>query len=183
MRLFVAVPLGAEARDALAERLAPARRAAPPGLRWIAPENWHFTLQFLGHTEEAAVAPLQAALRAAASARAPFAIALEAAGAFPNQHHARVVWVGVAAGAVELSALADGVTRATAALGFAAEARAFQPHLTVARLKRPASVERTLAAMTFSEVRQAVRNIVLYRSHLAQSGARYEALARFPLGR
>lgn len=182
MRLFVAVPLDASARDALARGLLAAQQAATPGLRWIAPDNWHFTLQFLGDTEEASVAPLQDALRRAAARHAPFDIALAGTGAFPRAEHARVVWVGVSVGGAPLSELAVDVARETEPLGFVPEVRAFQPHLTVARLKRPASVERTLAAITFAAVSQSVREVVLYRSHLAQSGARYEALARIPLG-
>lgn len=181
MRVFVAVRLEVGAREALARGVLAAQRVAAPGVRWIAPDNWHFTLQFLGDTDEASVPPLRDALRRAAARHAPFEIVLAGVGAFPRPDHARVVWVGVSAGGVPLTALASDVARETAALGFAPEARAFQPHLTVARLKRPASVEHVLAALTFAPVPQPVREIVLYRSHLAPSGARYEALDRSAL--
>lgn len=181
MRLFVAVELDVDAREALARGVLAAQRVAAPGVRWIAPDNWHFTLQFLGDTDEARLPPLRDALRRAAARHATFDMVLAGVGAFPRPDHARVVWVGVSTGGLPLTALASDVARETAPLGFAPETRAFQPHLTVARLKRPVSVEHTLAALTFPSLSQTVREIALYRSHLAPSGARYEVLDRAAL--
>jgi 2'-5' RNA ligase len=182
MRLFVAVPVGDEARDPVVRGLGEARRVSPPDLRWIAPENWHFTLQFLGPADDAVVAPLQTALRRAAARHRPFEMSLAGAGAFPNAECARVVWVGVPQGAREIGALAANVARETATLGFVPEERAFQAHLTVARLKRAASVAYVLAAARFEPIAQAVRELVLYRSYTERTGARYEALVRVPFG-
>jgi len=43
-RLFIAVPLTEQARDKIAAALPPL-----PGRR-VPPQNWHFTLRFLGDT-------------------------------------------------------------------------------------------------------------------------------------
>lgn len=181
LRLFVAVSLDDATRAALDAALRSAREMSPPGVRWVAREGWHFTLQFLGDTREAQVVPLTDALSRVAAHHRPFDVVLAGTGAFPRAEHARVVWVGATQGELAMAALAADVVRETSALGFLPEAREFQPHLTVARLKRAARVDRVLQAMRMAPVTHRVREIVLYRSHRSQSGARYEALAQAPL--
>jgi RNA 2',3'-cyclic 3'-phosphodiesterase len=73
------------------------------------------------------------------------------------------------------------VSASLEALGvFAPEKRAFRPHVTVARVRKGARVDRRLPAleqrMTF-----AAASLTLYRSRLSPKGASYDALARTPL--
>lgn len=77
--------------------------------------------------------------------------------------------------------LQGAVTDALAGLGvLAPERRAFRPHVTVARVRRGARVDRALpeppAGPTF-----AASALTLYRSRLSPEGASYEALSRTPL--
>ena len=71
-------------------------------------------------------------------------------------------------------------------LGFEPEARAFRPHLTLARARDPrgdpalAPCAEELANVDCGEAR--IDALVLYRSDLSRSGARYTALARPALG-
>ena len=83
-RLFIAVPLGEDARLAVARLMgglgAPAEGgrspdpAAPPAarLRWVRSANLHLTLRFLGATPAAALPALEGAIGRAASGIAPF---------------------------------------------------------------------------------------------------------------
>jgi 2'-5' RNA ligase len=84
-------------------------------------------------------------------------------------------------GAAALAALAADVATACRPLGFEPDARPFRPHLTIARLRRPAAVGDVLDRIELPPLRFDARELVLYRSHLSQQGARYEALARLPL--
>ena len=52
MRLFVAIGLTDEARQAIAA-WTQELRGAFLRMRWSSPEQWHVTLQFLGETNEA----------------------------------------------------------------------------------------------------------------------------------
>ena len=47
MRVFIGVPLPAELRELVARTVDPLRDEAPR-LKWVAPELYHLTLQFIG---------------------------------------------------------------------------------------------------------------------------------------
>src|SRR6185295_11606101 len=103
-RLFVAVDLGTAVRRALDElerELKPLARDA----RWVAPENAHLTLAFLGSMEEARVPELSKALGPVAAGAAPFELRLQGGGAFGSSRKPRVLWVGVEGDVATLQAL------------------------------------------------------------------------------
>ncbi len=109
-------------------------------------DDFHITVQFLGHTDEADVVPIGKALARAAALCDPFEIAYEGLGAFPTPARARVLWAGAREleGAGDLSFLAEAVGEELEGVGFYAEKRAFHPHVTLGRLRGrpgPALVE------------------------------------------
>jgi RNA 2',3'-cyclic 3'-phosphodiesterase len=184
-RLFVGLGLDEALRQRIARCLPP--RDAPgaarvPGLRWLSPNNWHLTLQFLGRVEDEAVAGVLAACAQAARAVEPFAIELGGVGAFGSPRRARVVWIGVQSGHPQVAALAEALFAASEPLGFAREQREFRSHLTVARLKTPSDVAALLATLHVPETAMRVEELTLFCSHLSSRGAEYEPLARFRLG-
>jgi 2'-5' RNA ligase len=179
-RLFIAVPIEEDARWALADHLddsAPGGRL--PG-RVVRPESWHLTLRFLGDTSVQDYDTLMPLLRAVDFGPA-FTLVFSSLGAFPKPERARVLWVGTSAGADRLTELAALVEEQVAAAGFEPERRPFRSHLTVSRLRPDRDVRDLLAAVPAADIPTAVDEVVAYRSHLGPGGARYEALARFPL--
>lgn len=181
MRLFIGVGLDEATRTGIEQSLRAAEQAAPQRARFLPPDNWHFTLQFLGSVAEEDAIAVRAACRDAAAQIAPFDIELGGFGAFKSPRKARVVWIGLAHGAEPLAALYEAVLVHTEPLGFAREARPFAAHLTVARLKEPADVTRLLASASTPALRMRVVELTLFRSHLSPKGARYEALERYAL--
>lgn len=178
LRLFVALAVPGPVRAALAASLEAARRARPD-LRWTDPGGWHVTLAFLGWVDDARLGDVHAAVRAAATAATSFEIALDGrAGTFGG----RVLWAGLAPSA-PLEALVTGVRAALVQRGLPAEDRPFRPHLTLARAGRgrtvPAAVAQEVAVPAGA---WRVRDVRVLRSHLGREGARYEVLARCPLG-
>jgi 2'-5' RNA ligase len=168
-RAFVAVVPPAPVLDAVDRAAAPLR----PGLeaRWTGREQWHLTVQFLGN---------KADIDAVASALAdlpvpPAPVRLGGAGAFPSTRRARVVWIGCLEGQEFLGALAGAVGARLAPLGHEPEARAYHPHLTLARLRAPADARATVAALGPAPVGEAwaVCEVVVFESLLRRSGARY----------
>jgi len=184
LRLFVAVDLSDEAKRALSGLLS-RLKGLDSGVRWVAPENLHVTLKFLGNVEEGKVEAIRGALSGALSGFKPFAIRLKGLGAFPSAKRPRVVWMGVEEGNEELSALARAVEVALERLGFPREGREFVAHVTLGRVKSRASggllrfLERPEG---IPEVRQEVREVVLMRSVLRPEGPEYTPLFKFPLG-
>jgi len=180
LRLFVAIDVPHAVRDELADELASVRPSVK-GARWVPPENWHVTLAFLGRTWPRLVTWVQERLGACTEAAAPVATRLDGVGAFPSWRRARVVWTGLEDPDDALAAIAGSV-RDALAREFPPEARAFTPHLTLARLRPPAPVEPGALAGVRPSRAFAIEELVLYRSHLRRPAPVYEPLARFPLG-
>jgi len=152
-----------------------------PG-RLAPPENWHFTLRFLGFTAADARDQIVAQLEAA-TCGAPFPIRFSELGAFPNPNRARVLWLGIDEGVDRMTQL-GAIAEATARLaGFPAETRPFKPHLTLSRIDPPASVRTLIQSKLRIDARMTVDSLVLYRSRLGGGPARYEEVVRIPLGR
>jgi len=171
------------ALDEAIERLRPAAR----DVAWIAPSNLHLTLKFLGAVPEERIDAVAGALDEAARCAHAFEARIRGLGAFPSAGRPRVVWAGVTDGAAEMTALAQRVDAALAALGFPRDERPFSPHVTLGRVRRPGrSPELTdalgsAAAREFGRMR--VPSASLMRSELGPRGARYTELAAVTLGR
>jgi 2'-5' RNA ligase len=189
IRLFAAVEIDAAVRAAaeeasriLKERLRKTRLDA----RWVAADNLHFTLAFIGHVEDRTAQSFAAALREPVR-QPPFTLRLGGCGCFPLSGAPRVIWIGVAEGADGLRALHGEVLRRLTPLGFEPEARPFSAHLTVARVKdvpRGAAREarEAIAHVDVADAACLVTRVTLFRSHLSPKGSRYEALAHGELG-
>ncbi len=183
MRLFVGIPLAAVVSDELAAATAQLK-SGRDGLRWAPPASWHITLQFLGNSSQEQYACVVARLGELRSPPVP--IWLEGLSFFER---AGIFFAGVRL-TPGLLALQERVTAAMAECGFVPEARAYQPHITLARSKgglarrkgggfgalqakarRPPRFSRFVAG-----------EFVLYESLPGPAGTQYEIRARFPLG-
>lgn len=189
MRLFVALHLETELREQVAAVQARLRELdRGRQVRWVEASGIHLTLQFLGEAPDARVGDLQSALAVAVAGhlQAP-RLGLGRPGAFPNWRRPRVLWVGLQESGSALSPLHAAVGSALAPLGWAPEARAFQPHLTVGRVREEgAALDRRLVefATAFEPpVRspQPQPRLALVQSHLSPHGARYEDVAGWNL--
>jgi RNA 2',3'-cyclic 3'-phosphodiesterase len=184
MRLFVALEIPGDVRTgvaALIARLKPLCRAA----RWARPEGMHVTLKFIGHEIADADAEKLAAARAALAtvkSGEPVDIQYRGIGFFPDARRPRVVWCGVHASA-NLARLAAGIESALAPLGIPAEARAFVPHLTLARFKTPEGIGmlareiEEYAGAEFGGARET--RFHLFESQLKPGGAEYRKIESF----
>ncbi len=173
-RLFVAVALTEQARQEIIARL-----PALPG-RLVPPQNWHFTLRFLGDTDPRMRDVLVAEL-GKARLGPTFSICFGGLGAFPRAKRARIVWLGVDEGAQRLISAAESVEGVVRRAGFPAEERPFKPHLTLSRIEPTRSVADVLIAHAPLEVKMPVTELALVRSELGKGPAQYQAIERFKL--
>lgn len=182
LRLFVAVRVPPEHLSKVDDALAP-HKDAWPGARWIALENQHVTLKFLGSTPSDRFGAVCDVIRMVAAGHVPSHVSLTRLGVFPSPRRARVLWVGIDDDAALLSRLASDLQSSFEPLGYPSEERPFTPHLTLARFKSPVRVEGSLPASSFEDLSFAVESVDLFRSRLHPKGALYELLEAFPLGR
>lgn len=185
-RIFIALDLSDAAREALRRQERRLARALPD-LRLPAPEDLHLTLAFLGEVDDETLARVIALSAEVASHARPFELALAGLGFFGPPTAPRVIWAGVGGQMRPLLTLQRRLADALEAEGFPREQRAYSPHLTLARLKRPldeAAAQRLralLADPSPAAVRWRVDDLRVMRSDLAATGARYTALSVAPL--
>jgi RNA 2',3'-cyclic 3'-phosphodiesterase len=190
-RLFIAVPLGEEARAAVASLVdgvrsqlvrpedgADRQRKRRSDIRWVRMEGLHLTLRFLGPTPVDQVAALASVVDSAAAAGAPFGVEISGGGAFPSATKPRTLWLGITDGQDDLTRLADRLSGGLTAAGWPTETRPFRGHLTLGRSDGMPDGRKAVslladAAATFKTRFEAER-LVLYESITGGGPARYE---------
>jgi 2'-5' RNA ligase len=184
-RVFCAVEIPATARRVLLEHIARLKAAAPEAqASWSRDTNLHLTLKFLGEISQASVENLSDAASRAVAGLSPFSIRLEDTGVFPNHGAPRVLWIGIKDPEGKLAELHAQLEHEASEAGFPKEARRFQPHLTLARLRKPLHA-RTLAAaherLEFEPQEIAVSELLVIRSELSSAGSKYTVVSQHPL--
>jgi 2'-5' RNA ligase len=182
MRLFTGLDLPAHVSAALERMLETLRPAAR--LRWTPVENLHVTTKFIGDWPEDRLREMKSAL-ARVPDRAPIPVAIHGLGWKPNLHNPRMFWAGVDAPA--LSDLARDIDTALLNLDVAPEQRAFNAHLTLARIGRPTpldAVQKRIAALPSTDFGSFEANrFFLYLSKTGPAGSVYSKLAEFPFAK
>ena len=182
LRAFIAVELPLEIRQNVQRATSGLRRDTGSLIRWVALENMHLTLKFLGDTPSENVKVLTQLIHAQADSFNSFDIHLSGIGAFPGPKRPRVIYIGIQAPA-ELEAFQGQVESATRRLGYNAEERVFAPHLTIGRVRQHVSadeqqkIRRLLEASTIDSLGTArVNSVHLYKSDLKPNGPIYTKL-------
>lgn len=180
MRCFIAVRVPAiEALVAASRQMS----TLMPNLNVIPAYQWHVTLQFLGDTAEHLIPTLTSIITGIAATERVQEVSIRGLGVFPNLARPTVLWAGFTESAV-LTRMASQLGKQCESLGFPREARAFTPHLTLARLKsRPheslIDFVRSRTEMEFGQFK--VSSLELFRSDLTRVGPEYTVIASAPL--
>lgn len=190
MRLFIGIELDDAAREAAARtaetlRTRLARTVPHLEARWVAPENLHVTVWFIGEVNDDRAAAIQAVL-APPLATGPFTLSLAGCGAFPPSGPPRVFWLGLEEGRDAVRRVYSEIAQRMTPLGFETERRAYSPHVTIARVKEAPrgggrAVHDALAATVSTPAACRVPAATVFRSRLSPRGAAYEPLLRVPL--
>lgn len=177
---FIAVPLTAEAKQAIA-RFAGDMASSLPFRTWVHEQDYHITLAFLGDVPPQKMDPLCEKVAAAAARYAPFSLQLDGLGTFGERTAPRIFWQGVKAEET-LNALRRDVYEACLTLGFSLHRRPFAPHITIARKWQGAEPFKPemLGMLPAASAVFSVPEIVLYRTNMHQT-PKYEVIASFPL--
>jgi 2'-5' RNA ligase len=184
-RAFVALLLDDEMRASVSaeiERL----RALSRAVAWVPAANLHLTLRFLGERSDDELGEIRTALVEAAAGTTSVELTLHGLGAFPGLERPRILWVGIADGALRVREAQARVETALERRGFPRERQPWHPHLTIGRVfderawRRDSGLplrQAFAAAARRSFGGLAVSRIALMRSDLSPHGARYSELA------
>ncbi len=156
-------------------------------VRWVAVENIHLTLKFIGETSEENVQQISSLIQNCAQTVSPFELQVTGFGVFPDTRRPLVLWVGVSA-PENLATLQQKIESGLAHLGYPVEDRPFNPHLTIARVRRGTGApdaKRIMAAMdahkTISSDPVLIDSVSLFQSVLNRNGSVYNRLFSAPL--
>ncbi len=115
------------------------QRDTDEAVRWVAEDALHITLAFLGQIEESEARQLIDSLRAEVAGVESFELSVGSLGTFGDRRRrggAQVVWAGLDGNVEALSGLHRQVIEAVKRVGLRVESRAFQPHITLGRVRR-----------------------------------------------
>ncbi len=179
VRLFFAMPA-----EGLRESLMPVHEQLSgfrQSVKTVEPENYHVTLKFLGETNRDILGSLIADFNALDPGIPALPFTLRGLGAFPDLRRARVLWCGLDLDLAIMERAISLIEDLSERHGFKKEFRPFQPHLTLARVRKemklPPQCADYIAAQKntiFGSSR--FDRIVLFKSELRREGPLYTAL-------
>lgn len=174
-RLFVALRPPPAIRQQLLDLM-----GGVPNARWQEDDQLHITLRYIGEVTTPVAEDVAAALGSIHAM--PLTLRLNGVGCFDKHDRPNAIWAGVAPhGAI--TALHKKIDHALVRIGLPSEARAYLPHVTLARLNRSAGpVGGFLAGhATLTSAPFEAGHILLFESHLGGEGPSYEAIGRWRL--
>lgn len=148
---------------------------------WAPVENYHITLNFLGETPEEKLTEISDLIAQVADGFPPFETTLRGVGGFPDEHHARVLWIGARKSRL-LSQMQTELATAFASIGYPLEERSYIPHMTIARTRKARSTKDLVSPYVrtkFGEMN--VTSLALFESVMHGAKTHYEILQTFPL--
>ena len=174
-RLFVALRPPPSIRQACLA----AMEDGPPGWAWQEAEQLHLTLRYIGAVDRPVAEDVAGALE---SLHVP-SVEIGLAGVGWFDQGPRGALFARCGPAGPLAALYKKIDHALVRAGLKPEARAFLPHITLARRRSgavdPADWLERKAGLASAAER--VGAMILFESHLGRQGSTYEAIASFPL--
>lgn len=184
IRCFVAIEIPEPIQNRLA-RIQGTLRQQIQKASWVKPGNIHLTLKFLGDVDAENLESIGEEIEAAIGRHHSFSLRIGGIGAFPNLARPRVIWAGVKVGSERVSALTQDIDLALSHCGFSLDAKKFNPHLTIARLKgridlRP-YINQYRQYDRIDGAEMIVNAISLIQSQLHPKGAIYSTLQSYSL--
>jgi RNA 2',3'-cyclic 3'-phosphodiesterase len=185
-RTFIAIAAVDEVHSAALtaiERL----RSSTENVKWVEPENLHWTLQFLGDLTDVEMAEVCLRTVRAAAEEQAFSVEACGIGTFPSIERPRILWLGAGEGGDSMRRLQARIEESLSNLGFRGENRQFVPHLTLGRAASrggnagPVLAERLTKLAGYNGGVMAVDEVTVYASELSRDGPTYHVLARAPL--
>ena len=182
-RLFVAIPLTRFLQDELHLRCSRLSQQLS-FKKWVAKEDLHITLQFLGAVQRELIPSVHQALEWTVQNCSPFDLSIAQLGSFGPLARPRILWTGVSGDTASLAGLQKQGVEQLAPLGFPGEDRPYRPHITLAKHFRgndsPESAIHQFEQADWAEALPlVVKEIVLFQTHMGQVPM-YERVGTFP---
>jgi 2'-5' RNA ligase len=184
-RIFIAVKI--EAGETLIKMISSFRDGLKnENIKWIAPDNLHITLAFLGDTQEDKIKAIITILKEICERSVEFEIEIKGTGVFKNIKDPRVIWTGIEP-SEKLIQLHHMIRIGLKDTAINIEDRHFKPHLTLGRIRNLTDIRALnthIAEYQNREIQKVpVSDVILYESILHHSGPVYTPIIKVDLCR
>jgi len=153
-------------------------------INWVDENNLHFTLKFLGKTENSQIDNINYILEQIATTTQIMKLDIENLGIFGSRYKPRVIWAGIASNKPLLE-LAENVLNKLDEAGFKRDRQNFVPHITLGRIKHIRDKKHLKKVIdenrTLIQQEEQVKKIYLYESMLKPEGPHYKVVKSFDL--
>ncbi|MDO7907184.1 RNA 2',3'-cyclic phosphodiesterase [Paenibacillus sp. JX-17] len=152
--------------------------------KWVDPEDYHITLQFLGDVPLERIPLLVEKLQEAAKERDSFVLHLGETGFFGRKEFPRILWRGIKGEIQPLTVLYEDIVSLTSDLGYQPEDRPYRPHITLARKYKsdqPVSPDFGAGEVSLTEEWE-VGEFVLFATRMGKQPM-YQVIEAFPFHR
>ncbi len=176
MRLFIAIEIPEEIRNYLF-RIKDNFNRNLAKVNWTAKSRIHITLKFLGEVDEKLIPKLIEKLKEIKFES--FELGLDSLGVFPNESHARVLWVGVENFNKVIELQQDIEEKL---MDYFEKDKEFSAHITLGRIK--VVKDKSKFKMAFRKIKIArhkfkVDSFSLIKSELSRAGPTYTIVDKF----
>ena len=190
LRTFIAIDFSPEIIRKISGIIKYFKTKTPAGaLKWVAPENLHLTIKFLGEVPEGNLDKIKALINQTLVDTQAFGIGVEGLGMYPSAQKPRVIWLGIKGGEPIIK-IHERLDSQLENLDIRPDNRGFSPHLTIARVRRNTDREtvkvigETLSAYKVDSLGVCtIDHVVLYKSDLTPKGPIYTELLSSPLNK
>ena len=192
MRAFLGIALPPRLRETLVACRMAAIDADPTwrNEKWVAEENLHVTLRFLGDLDDHTTSAVADRIGRALADADPFRLSLDRAAVVPRLRAASLIWAEGGTGAAATTALAAHIDEALFGLVPPPDRRRFRAHATLCRARHPRrlappaldAIDHVLHRADERARSMSVADVILYSSVLTPAGPIYERHVTFHLG-
>ncbi|MDP8217035.1 MAG: RNA 2',3'-cyclic phosphodiesterase [Candidatus Kaelpia imicola] len=186
LRTFIAIEIDDETRNRIS-KIQNSFKKSGAEIRFVAPNNIHITLIFIGNIEITKVNEMKKVLQNPISDIRIFKILPKDIGCFPNAKNPRILWIGIKDGVERLIELNKKIKLLLKNCKITTDNREYHPHMTIGRIrpsKDISTLETTLLNFPEQRFQQIdVDRISLIKSNLTSDGPRYETIARWVLSK
>lgn len=188
VRCFVGLELPPDVVRLLSGACEALRRDAPTwrGEKWVADQNLHVTIAFIGSVADEAVSRLAGQIGDAVAGSRAFDLRFTRVRAVPGLHRCRMIWADFDDPDESCARLAERVLAAAEPFGAQRPERVFRAHVTLARARRPRALS-AAAVQVADDIAHhmpgsmSVGSATLFASTLSSTGPHYEMIGSWPL--
>jgi RNA 2',3'-cyclic 3'-phosphodiesterase len=174
MRAFIGITLTKQIQQKVSRIQAKIRKIGAD-VKYVERENLHICLRFLGDIDKNQLGAVKRALERGLEGEKELELKITAVGAFPNNNHIRVLWVGVEKG---LEKFVEKINKELQEEGFEMPPGKFRGHITLGRVKTAKNKEKLQEMFKTrpceGNMKVHVKEIGIFSSTLTKAGPFYK---------